>query len=120
MFKSLAYLASVCLLVGCLGDPKERIEVANDATLNNEPKAPKKNTITFPSGGGKIVLHSGTIQDLWREQRQALLENESVTSAESEEKIVLADELIEPSKSSARLRGIFKWLDDHRAVNQVK
>jgi hypothetical protein len=49
-----------------------------------------------------------------------LLENESVTSAESEERIVLADELIEPSKSSARLRGIFKWLDDHRAVNQVK
>ena len=55
----------------------------------------QKNTIIFPSGGGKIVLHSGTIQDLWREQRQALLENESVTSAESEEKIVLADELIE-------------------------
>ena len=120
MFKSLVYLASVCLLVGFLGDPKELIKVANDATLNNELKAPKKNTITFPSGGGKIVLHRGTIQDLWREQRQALLENESVTSAESEEKIVLADELIEPSKSSARLRGIFKWLDDHRAVNQVK
>ena len=119
MFKSLVYLASVCLLVGCLGDPKERIEVANDATLNNEPKAPK-NTITFSSGGGKIVLHRGTIQDLWREQRQALLENESETSAESEEEFVLADELIKPSKSNARLRGIFKWLDDHRAVNQVK
>ena len=48
MFKNLVYLASVCLLVGCLGDPKERIEVVNDATLNNEPKAPKKyNYISF-------------------------------------------------------------------------
>ena len=106
MFKSLVYLASVCLLVGCLGDPKERIEVANDATLNNEPKAPK-NTITFSFGGGKIVLHSVKIQDLWRQQRQALLENEFVTSAEGEEEIVLADEVIELFKEQREAQGAY-------------
>ena len=61
MFKSLVYLASVCLLVGCLGDPKKRIEVANDATLNNEPKAPKKIQLHFLLGEVKsfcIVVQS--------------------------------------------------------------